>query len=821
MHLDNSTANNKLVDSLQNLAKNLDNSSTFIPANLSIIADTANSSFSPQSWSSNLLQSLHVSLAIALILVCIFIILGNSLVVTAIWHENQLHSVTNYLIASLAAADCFVGVLVMPFCIFSELIYQSWTFGPIWCHVWHSFDVLASTASIMNLCAISLDRYLAITDPISYPRRMTSKRVGLLIVFLWTCSALISFPAILWWHKVAKDGPLEKIPPYDPNSNEPVKYKCVFTDDKYYLLFSSTISFYGPLCIMLYAYIKIYKAAVKQTKFLNLGSKQVIVGSRKKNRKKSRYLRKYLHYNSSDRSKNQSLLQEEMNMNNFNGQHLVLRVHRGGNCTTTSQPKAANCDNSANYNNMNDNHGHNHDWIKVDSVKSKMSMEQESTTVRIDTKSEDTFDVLERDRNLSIRNPSFIRRDQADTKACRKDKMRVISQRFDAQTNLIKPLSCTNNKLNENLREQITTKEDSEREVQEDEINVRPKKESDIDRRTSKLNDQQKQLMVQKYDVKNGMQLMATINDKSSSINVKLLKYDRINETIPEHYDSNNNTINLNQCLAGDMLIQQKTLVSRPNDLPNETHNEVTDDVIGSLPSSSSDTFESSIISVLMKPNQNDATPTAQKPCVTTTKSTSNVDLVILDKQESSKCPNSTESMKQQYNLTDNVNNQQTTSWSDNHNNDSEKANSNQSQKKGARKKMSKLAKERKAAKTLGIVVGVFILCWLPFFVINIVVALCGVDCISHFDSIMPIVTWLGWLNSAMNPVIYACWSRDFRRAFSRTLSTWIEFLCPYNGSTLARRLRLKNSHYSGQESISGRATVSANLTTTTMKSNI
>ena len=69
-----------------------------------------------------------------------------------------------------------------------------------------------------------------------------------------------------------------------------------------------------------------------------------------------------------------------------------------------------------------------------------------------------------------------------------------------------------------------------------------------------------------------------------------------------------------------------------------------------------------------------------------------------------------------------------------------------------------------------GIVMGVFCVCWVPFFVTNVLYGLCNTTCVKHADILLPVFTWLGYINSSMNPVIYACSMRDFRRAFYKIL---------------------------------------------------
>uniref|UniRef100_A0A8C8S577 Dopamine receptor D2 n=1 Tax=Pelusios castaneus TaxID=367368 RepID=A0A8C8S577_9SAUR len=187
--------------------------------------------------------------AMLLTLLIFVIVFGNVLVCMAVSREKALQTTTNYLIVSLAVADLLVATLVMPWVVYLEVVGE-WRFSRIHCDIFVTLDVMMCTASILNLCAISIDRYTAVAMPMLYNTRYSSKRrVTVMISVVWVLSFAISCPLLF-------------------GLNNTDKNECIIANPAF-VVYSSIVSFYVPFIVTLLVYVQIYIVLQKRRKRVN------------------------------------------------------------------------------------------------------------------------------------------------------------------------------------------------------------------------------------------------------------------------------------------------------------------------------------------------------------------------------------------------------------------------------------------------------------------------------------------------------------------------------------------------------------------------
>ncbi|XP_058017352.1 5-hydroxytryptamine receptor 6 [Ahaetulla prasina] len=183
---------------------------------------------------------------------------GNFALILLIFSQRFLRNTSNFFLVSLFLSDLMVGLVVMPPAMLNQL-YGRWVLDGAFCSVWFSFDVMCTSASILNLCVISLDRYLLIISPLKYKLRMTSARAFWLILATWTLAALVSFlPIKMGWHKMEFDRhPLNATLQLEEE-------QCRLLVSLPYALIASGLTFFLPSVAILFTYCRILLAARKQ-----------------------------------------------------------------------------------------------------------------------------------------------------------------------------------------------------------------------------------------------------------------------------------------------------------------------------------------------------------------------------------------------------------------------------------------------------------------------------------------------------------------------------------------------------------------------------
>ncbi|XP_027140120.1 trace amine-associated receptor 1 [Larimichthys crocea] len=182
-------------------------------------------------------------------LLSVVTICGNLLVIISVIYFKQLHIPTNYLILSLAVADLLVGVLVCPFSMAFTVTSCRYN-EDLSCKIRDSFDVLLCTSSILNLSCVSIDRYYAVCQPLTYRTKINVHVTVIMILVSWGIAVLIGIGIIIagFSHVTATCEEMCTVDVVIANTMGPV------------------FSFYLPAIIMLSIYLKIFLVAQKQAR---------------------------------------------------------------------------------------------------------------------------------------------------------------------------------------------------------------------------------------------------------------------------------------------------------------------------------------------------------------------------------------------------------------------------------------------------------------------------------------------------------------------------------------------------------------------------
>nr|XP_005280524.1 trace amine-associated receptor 7a-like [Chrysemys picta bellii] len=223
--------------------------------------ENINGSCHKTSWSSGIRITLYVVLGFLTILT----LGGNLMVMISIAYFKQLHSPTNILLASLACADFCLGLTVLPFSSIRS-VETCWYFGETFCRFHSCLDASFCYSSIFHLCFISVDRYVAVTDPLIYPLKFTVPVSGMFIAIAWIFSLVYSFSVVFTG---ANDKGIQEL----VNALSCVG-SCQLVFNKTWVVVSALL-YLIPFFTMIALYSKIFAVAKRQARMIEMMSNNI------------------------------------------------------------------------------------------------------------------------------------------------------------------------------------------------------------------------------------------------------------------------------------------------------------------------------------------------------------------------------------------------------------------------------------------------------------------------------------------------------------------------------------------------------------------
>ncbi|KAH8851771.1 Dopamine D2-like receptor [Schistosoma japonicum] len=604
--------------------------------------------------------------AMILLLFPLATVFGNVLVVLSVFRDQSLHTATNYFIVSLAVADISLAIIVMPIASWVEADNGKWRLGTVQCDIFIMFDVLLCTASILNLAAISMDRYVAVTRPITYAQHSKNVRVGITIAMTWILSFLIALPIACGLNNA-------------PYRNLEI---CVMYIPEY-IIASSIGSFYVPCTIMIVLYYQVFKAIRLRTKRSKLISIRHQVQKCVKRHK------------TPNRTSVVQIDDKEVNACNSLEKMTYL---------TTTDQQVCDCQSSGIGSYVDSKHAtnvsyctENHHTYTVNGLHDQCSTE--------------IFDASEISSNRSSNIYSktlIIPHESKETNTLQSSTLTLINTEYAkhsceshiSPSNSLQAYTQTTEHNNNNINQIIETSNSQIEFKNMDDFRkhlknrIKQAKRSSLSLLSTNTFTGLSSKQVYALNTNNTMKKRST----SAQFNF-LLSYRKQMKRITSLITCNHNqSINKEQ-INDKLMIKSKSLIRNKK---NCITKEITNDQIN--------------------PELNSTSSIINMTYFFTNKYGNNANIITLKETLAAK-------------------------------------------------------REKKATKTLAIVLGVFLICWMPFFTVNIIHAFCF-KCeyiqqsqLCHMpDCVTSISVWLGYVNSFLNPIIYTIFNVEFRKAFKKLL---------------------------------------------------
>lgn len=198
---------------------------------------------------------LHLE-AVAVLALFITSIVINCLMFLLFLRKPSLVTLSNRFVLNLGMCNVLNTFSTMPV-VFVSLVSKEWVFSAPWCQVTGFLTSTTFTANTLTIVMISVDRYCAVLYPLQYKIKVTSLRVWLMIVAVWTVAVGASIPPLLGWNRYA----------YHPEKFTcSVSWQSRLSHDQYYTLFLFFLGLLFPLLVISVTYSMIFRAAMHNSR---------------------------------------------------------------------------------------------------------------------------------------------------------------------------------------------------------------------------------------------------------------------------------------------------------------------------------------------------------------------------------------------------------------------------------------------------------------------------------------------------------------------------------------------------------------------------